>query len=93
MKTYTEKDMIDVVIDGVAQRVPKAWKGTALLDAPNVSFDADGADEDTQLPEGEPTESWTNKQLDAYAAAKEIDLQGASTKAEKLAAIDKAKVL
>lgn len=40
-----------------------------------------------EIPDGDPTEEWTNKQLDAYAAAKEIDLSGAKNKAEKVAAI------
>jgi hypothetical protein len=39
-----------------------------------------------EAPEGEPTEEWTNKQLDAYAAAKGIDIKAAKTKADKLAA-------
>lgn len=92
MKMYSDKDMMTVFIDGVEQQVPKAWKGTDLLNAPNVSYEAADGD-DVSVPEGEPNDSWTNKQLDAYAAAKEIDLGGAGNKAAKLAAIDKAKVL
>lgn len=94
MKMYTSKDMMTVEIDGIEQEVPKAWEGTALLDAPNVSLEVGGnSDAEVQIPDGDPTEGWTNKQLDAYAAAKGIDLQGAGTKADKLAAIAKAKVL
>ncbi|MSS84972.1 hypothetical protein FYJ24_09390 [Actinomycetaceae bacterium WB03_NA08] len=39
------------------------------------------------IPEGEPSEEWTGKQLDAYAASKNIDVSKAKSKAEKVAAI------
>lgn len=40
-----------------------------------------------EIPEGEPSEEWTGKQLDAYAASKNIDVSKAKSKAEKVAAI------
>lgn len=43
-------------------------------------------DSGVEVPEGDPSEDWSNKQLDAYAAAKGIDIKAAKNKAEKLAA-------
>ncbi len=40
-----------------------------------------------EAPAGKPDESWTSKQLDAYAEANSIDLGKAKSKADKLAAI------
>lgn len=42
--------------------------------------------ETVEVPEGNPTDDWSNKQLDAYAAAHAIDVKAAKNKAEKLAA-------
>lgn len=39
------------------------------------------------FPEGDPSEEWTAKQLDAYAAAEGLDIGSAKTKPEKVAAI------
>lgn len=39
------------------------------------------------FPEGEPSEDWTAKQLDAYAESKGFDIGNAKTKPEKVAAI------
>lgn len=44
-------------------------------------------EETVEIPEGTPTEDWSGKQLDAYAAAKGIDIKAAKNKAEKVAAI------
>ena len=41
-----------------------------------------------QIPEGQPNDSWTHAQIDAYASVLELDLGDASTKAQKVAAID-----
>lgn len=74
--------------DGVAETKDEVSDGIrAYLDSRGYSFEADQA----EAPEGDPDESWTNKQLDAYAAAKEIDLSGAGNKAAKLAKITEAK--
>jgi len=59
---------------------PKAWGGDAPESEP----------EGPAYPEGEPSEEWTGKQLDAYAVDKSVDLGGASTKADKVAAIQAA---
>lgn len=39
------------------------------------------------VPEGVPTEDWTGKELDAFAAANGIDISKAKNKAEKVAAL------
>jgi len=43
------------------------------------------------IPDGDPAESWKGDELKAYAAAHEIDLKGATTKADMVAAIQAAK--
>lgn len=40
-----------------------------------------------EFPETEPSESWKGEQLKAYAKANEIDLGGATNKADMVAAI------
>ena len=47
----------------------------------------DAGDQSGAFPEGEPVESWTADQLKAYAAANEVDLGGATKKADIFAAI------
>lgn len=44
------------------------------------------AGSEVELPAGEPSEEWSNKQLDAYADAHGIDIKAAKNKADKLAA-------
>lgn len=69
----------------VAERItnPKAWDSSKDSD--------DGSKSDApKYPEGKPEEGWTGKQLDAYAEDHKVDLTGAGTKAEKVAAIEKA---
>lgn len=68
----------------VAEQItnPKAW-GKSVKDDPAPSTPAPAGD----FPEGEPSEEWTGKQLDAYAASKSVDLGAAKNKADKVAAI------
>ena len=47
-------------------------------------------DEGPAYPEGDPSTEWTGKQLEAYAVDKGYDLAGASSKADKVAAIEAA---
>ena len=71
----------DVPADVAAEITnPKAWVGGKVPDL--GSEDTGGT-----VPDGEPSESWKNAQLKAYAAEHGIDLGDASTKAEYLAAI------
>lgn len=50
--------------------------------------DAD-ADASAEVPEGDPSETWTVKQLKAFADAKGIDLGDAKSKGDVLAAVSK----
>jgi len=96
MSAYTEKDFVDVV-DAEGKplgSVPKAWIGTDLLpDGAKKAGKSAKSDkpsdssESVTVPEGDPSDDWTVKQLDAYAADHGIDLSGASNKTEKLEAI------
>lgn len=97
MTTYTDKDFVDVVDaegNDLTHPIPKQWIGTDL--APDVKKKSGGSSSssgsgDVEIPEGDPSDSWTVKQIDAYAKANEIDLGDASNKGEKLEAISKAK--
>lgn len=40
-----------------------------------------------EIPAGDPEDSWTVKQLEAYALREQVDLGSASTKAEKLSVL------
>ncbi|ERG63533.1 hypothetical protein L332_03585 [Agrococcus pavilionensis RW1] len=57
-------------------------------EAKAVEAAADGESRD--FPEGEPSEEWKVDELKAYAAAREVDLGGATKKADMLAAIEAA---
>lgn len=48
-------------------------------------------DQVVEIPEGEPTDKWTGKQLKAYAEREGIDLGAAKKNAEMLATITSAK--
>lgn len=49
---------------------------------------ADGASPAaSDIPDGDPSEEWTAKQLDAVAERDGVDLGGATKKADKVAAI------
>lgn len=82
---------------------PKAWgnepdtgadvdaEAKAAAAAAKAEADAKAkADAERGYPEGDPVEDWKGAELDAYAKAKNIDLAGASNKADKVAAIQKA---
>ncbi|HEY1176481.1 MAG TPA: hypothetical protein VGF17_10010 [Phytomonospora sp.] len=60
----------------------KAWDDSDADSAPEPPAPA--------YPEGEPSEDWKGDQLDAYASEKGVDLSGAKTKADKVAAIQAA---
>ncbi len=49
--------------------------------------DLEAAPTESELPEGEPTESWKNDQIKAWAKANDRDLGGATNKADMLAAL------
>lgn len=100
---YEDKDFVDVVDENdvpLEAPVPKRWLGTDLLPPGTKKAGAKSADKvpdktnetPVGIPEGDPTEEWTIKQIDAYAEREKIDLKDAGkAKAEKLAAIAAAK--
>lgn len=76
----------DVVPGGVAAEQLDRLVDRGLIEAVEVA-DASDDSEAVSIPEGDPSEEWTAKQLDAYAAAKGIDLGSGKNKAEKAAAL------
>ena len=98
MKTYSEKDMVDAVVNGEEVQIPKAWIGTELVtDDIEVKGKAGKASEDVTLPEGDPTDEWSRAQLDKHAVevakVDEAEVRKASNKGEVLDPIDKANVV
>lgn len=91
MKTYSEKDMMDVVVDGETVQVPKAWKGTELMPLNAEVGEEAAADAEVTVPDGEPTVDWTQKQLQAYADGKGVKVSG--SKAEMVDQLQKASVI
>ncbi|MBO3663729.1 hypothetical protein [Microbacterium stercoris] len=81
----------DIVPQGVAEEQLERLVGRGLIEAVEVeepsAAETAPTQETVEIPEGDPSEEWTAKQLDAYAAAKGIDLGSGKNKAEKLAAI------
>jgi len=69
---------------GPDDTVPE-WAEKAITN-PDVWAEAPESDE---LPEGDVTDKWTVKQLQAYAKSEDIDLGDAKTKAEILAVLAK----
>ena len=56
------------------------------LNPAEPEVESEETDKSVQIPEGDPTDAWSNNQLDAYADAHGIDIKAAKNKAEKLAA-------
>lgn len=75
---HDKGDTINVP-DAIGQRLVKREVAT--------SDTAQASDDDTSYPDGEPTEKWSAKQLDAYANDHQIDLSGVTKKADKAARI------
>jgi hypothetical protein len=73
-----------VVPEGVAEEQLKRLVDRGLIE--EVAVEAAESEEIT-LPTGDPSEEWSGKQLDKFAADLGIDLGGAKNKAEKVAAI------
>lgn len=73
---HPHRDDVAVIPDALEEQyAAKGWTPVTAA-APAV-----------EVPDGEPSESWTVAQLEAYAAANGVDLAGASRKADILAAI------
>jgi len=97
MAIYTDKDFIDVVDEaGTPQPhpIPKQWIGTDLAPGMKPAKGKKKSDDDSgevEIPDGDPNDNWTVKQIDAYAKREGIDFDDEPNKAEKLDAIAKAK--
>lgn len=75
---HDKGDTIDVP-DAIAERLIKREVATSDGDSDTTGDDG--------YPEGEPTEKWSAKQLDAYANDHDINLAGITKKADKAARI------
>ena len=70
------------------QPIPASISGdeiARLLDGGYIA--SIGEDEEPEFPEGTPDDSWTVKQMRAYAAHNSIDLGSATSKPDVLAAV------
>ena len=96
MKTYTDKDMVDAVVNGEEVQIPKAWVGTDKI-TDEVKGEAGNASEDVSLPEGGASDEWSRAQLDKHAVevakVDEAEVRKASNKGEVLDLIAKASVV
>lgn len=72
---------------GIKQRVPEHFMDNPVLSKPFRKTPLAEARDDVAVPEGDPSEAWTNAQLTQYAADQGIDLGGATVKADILTAI------
>lgn len=73
-----------IVPEGVVEDQLKSLVARGLIE--EIAVEADESEE-INLPEGDPSEEWSGKQLDKFAADRGIDLGGARTKPDKVAAI------
>lgn len=67
--------------------VSKGWFVDGEQPAPAEPKGAKSKAAKGAIPEGDPSESWTNPQLDAYAKSRGIDLGKPKNKGERLKAI------
>lgn len=88
LKTYVHVHDADGVSHafGPDDTVP-GWAEKAITN-PDVWADAP-ASESEDAPEGDPDDSWTLKELKAYADANDVDLDGAKSKADVLSKLSK----
>lgn len=56
------------------------------LNPAESEVESEDTEESVKIPQGDPTDAWSNKELDAYADAHGIDIKAAKNKTEKLAA-------
>lgn len=75
---HDKGDTIDVP-DAIGQRLVNREVATSETEQ--------DSNDDSSYPDGEPTDKWSAKQLDAYANDHAIDLTGATKKADKVARI------
>ena len=69
--------------------VPDGFDKDDLARLVEASLIAEIVAEESEVPEGDPSDAWTVKQMKAYADAKGIDLGDAKSKGEVLAKVTK----
>lgn len=74
---------------GRKMEVPEHFIGHPKLGR-DLALTPSQRDQAAELPEGEPTEEWTVKQLEQYARNHQVDLAGATRKVDILTAIEAA---
>ena len=74
----------DVIPEGVAEDQLNRLIDRGLITSVTVEEPDAG---ETTVPDGDPSEEWSGKQLDKFAAELGIDLGGSRTKSDKVAAL------
>ena len=90
VKEFTGKRGNVAFVDGVAETDDPHMIAYFKRHGYKVEATKKSAPAGPAFPEGDPVESWTGDQLKAYAAAHEVDLNGATKKADVFAAIQAA---
>lgn len=85
---------VEATLDAWGERAdgPAVEEGAANIEVQEAAVEeavaSQPADTAAEYPDGEPSEEWTGKQIDAYARDNKIKFDnGVTTKAEKVAAI------
>ena len=78
---------MDTFLSNAREREQAAERRAANAGAPD---EEDEEDPEFEMPEGEPSEEWTNAQLHKYCEQVNIEIKASATKAELLEAINKA---
>jgi GH25 family lysozyme M1 (1,4-beta-N-acetylmuramidase) len=80
--THPKGRTVEVPDESKGYYLSKGWAVDVVM-----AEEVEGID----IPDGDPSEDWSAKQLDAFAERAGIDLGGATKKADKVAAIAAAK--
>lgn len=87
MATLTHPKGRTVVVpdETVEYYTSKGW--SVAGEKPAKQATAKSASGSVEIPDGEPSDKWSNKQLDAYAVREGIDLGAPKNKGDRLTAI------
>lgn len=83
----TEKPDVEPVYDRSDPDAPGVSKAHTVEEI-SASVSGSAPESPVDIPEGAPTTDWTAKQLSAFADRAGLDLGGAKTKADQVAAIE-----
>ena len=78
---------VEPVYDRSNPDAPGVSQPHTAAEISDVVANAPAGPSPVEIPDGEPSEKWSAKQLDAFADRAGIDLAGATTKADKVTAI------